>query len=273
MGFKYQSVPLDGESDEKSQSEDSSITLNDRDELSSDLKAIPYHRTTRETLNSRWLWTIHAVLLSISFAMFVLSHVDFTSTLEHVRRFSAWSPADVSVKYSRVQYNFSTDGTRFIGKGPAVDKAWREISYDMGDQWISKQDMKRLGMPEWHLQVDHPRTGERGYRVGMEVFHHLHCLNLLRRVTYKEYYQELNGELAVGEDHLRAHTDHCIEVLRHHIMCNADIGLFSLYMVDGDPQAWPELNTNHVCRDFDSIRQWALENSVGNMEVGVVNDE
>jgi hypothetical protein len=54
-------------------------------------------------------------------------------------------------------------------------------------------------------------------------------------------------------------------------MCSADIGLFSLYMVDGDPEAWPELNTNHVCRDFSAIQDWAYARSVGNMEVDVVN--
>jgi hypothetical protein len=40
----------------------------------------------------------------------------------------------------------------------------------------------------------------------MEAFHHLHCLNLLRRVTYKAYYEPLGGEFADGPDALRAHT-------------------------------------------------------------------
>ena len=61
--------------------------------------------------------------------------------------------------------------------------------------------------------------------------------------------------------------DHCIEILRLNTQCYADIGLFTLYMVEGDPLAWPELNTRHVCRNFDGVRQWALDHSVGNMEV------
>lgn len=146
-------------------------------------------------------------------------------------------------------------------------------------------------MPEYSLKVDHPVTGEEGYRVGMEVFHHLHCLNLLRKVTYKDYYEPLGGEFAAGREALQHHTgehanipifltsiavsgalttlrsDHCLEVLRLNIQCTADIGLFTLYMVEGDPQAWPELNSRHVCRDFEQIREWALEHSVGNMEV------
>lgn len=61
-------------------------------------------------------------------------------------------------------------------------------------------------MPEYSLKVDHPVTGEEGYRVGMEVFHHLHCLNLLRKVTYKEYYEPLGGEFAAGPEALQHHT-------------------------------------------------------------------
>ncbi|KAF2102138.1 hypothetical protein NA57DRAFT_35868 [Rhizodiscina lignyota] len=190
------------------------------------------------------------------------------STLQHVEQFSAWSPAEDAVSYETVRFNITTKENRFVGSGPAVDQAWREISYDVGDQWLSKTDLARLGMPETSVKVDHPQTGEEGYRVGMEVFHQLHCLNLLRRVTYKEYYEPLGGEFAGGRKELQEHTDHCIEVLRLNLLCNADIGVFTLYMVPGDPLAWPELNSKHVCRNFDGVRQWALDNSVGNMEAG-----
>lgn len=40
------------------------------------------------------------------------------------------APADVSVQYQHVQYNITTNGNRFVGAGPEVDRAWREISYD-----------------------------------------------------------------------------------------------------------------------------------------------
>lgn len=63
-----------------------------------------------------------------------------------------------------------------------------------------------------------------------------------------------------------AGTDHCIEVLRLNLQCNADIGIFTLYLIEGDPLAWPQLNSKHVCRNFDKVRQWGLDHSVGNME-------
>lgn len=77
---------------------------------------------------------------------------------------------------------------------------------EVGDQWMSKDDLAKLDMPEFSVKVDHPHTGEEGYRVGVEVFHQLHCINLLRRVTYKDYYEPLGGEFAAGAEALQKHT-------------------------------------------------------------------
>lgn len=71
---------------------------------------------------------------------------------------------------------------------------------------ISTSQLPKLGMPASSLRVTHPVTGEEGYRVGMEVFHQLHCINLLRRVTYKQYYEPLGGEFAKGPEALQMHT-------------------------------------------------------------------
>jgi hypothetical protein len=40
------------------------------------------------------------------------------------------APADTAVKYRTVKYNISTKSNRFVGAGPEVDEAWREISYN-----------------------------------------------------------------------------------------------------------------------------------------------
>ncbi|EHL02091.1 hypothetical protein M7I_2047 [Glarea lozoyensis 74030] len=99
------------------------------------------------------------------------------------------------------------EGSPYVGKGPEVDEAWHKISYDIGDQMITPEELKIIGMPESSLKVKHPQTGVEGYRVGLEVFHQLHCLNLLRQVTYKEYYTEIgNGNFASGDEELQMHT-------------------------------------------------------------------
>lgn len=65
-------------------------------------------------------------------------------------------------------------------------------------------------MPKSHLRAKNPKTGVEGYRVGLEVFHQLHCINLLRQVTYKEHYMEVgNGNFAGTAEDLQMHTGRC----------------------------------------------------------------
>ncbi|MCJ1312519.1 hypothetical protein MMC25_006193 [Agyrium rufum] len=268
MGYEYRAIAAN---DEKSWKSSSTCQASQIMELESnnpsDLETNDrFHSRRAEPVRS-WIWLAHALLLLTSGTLFFSSICLRPGTLHHVQQFSAWSPAASAVEYEKVKFNITTTENRFVGAGPEVDKAWREISYDVGDLMILPHQLSKLDMPDDSLKVKDPKTGVEGYRVGMEAFHQLHCINLLRRVTYKEYYVPLGGEFAQGPEALRAHTDHCIEVLRLNIQCNADIGLFTLYMIPGDPLAWPQLNSWHQCRNFDQVRDWAMEHSVGNMEI------
>lgn len=206
MSFKYQSLPPHNEKQDAANSDTSSVTLEDPEQFTDPYK-LKYEDSTFEgRLASRCIWLVHGFLLTTSFSLFVLSSVKTASTIEHVRKFSAWSPAETAVRYEQVKYNITTDANPFVGARAEVDKAWDEISLDTGDQWLSKDDISKLGMSETHLKVNHPETGEEGYRVGMEVFHQLHCLNLLRRVTYRSYYEPLGGPFSHGQEKLKAHT-------------------------------------------------------------------
>lgn len=80
------------------------------------------------------------------------------------------APAASAIEYQRVKFNATMgEGSPFVGKGPSVDEAWDKISYDMGDQMITPEELKIIGMPESSLKVKHPVTGVEGYRVGLEV--------------------------------------------------------------------------------------------------------
>jgi hypothetical protein len=61
-------------------------------------------------------------------------------------------------------------------------------------------------------------------------------------------------------------VDHCIETLRLSLMCQADIGVFTYrrfpeYGLD-EGDFWPDFSSMHVCRNFDTIRTWAIEHAV-----------
>ena len=56
---------------------------------------------------------------------------------------------------------------------------------------ISMEDFSKLQKPQDSLKVTDPQSGETGYRVGLEVFHQLQCLNMLRMSTYPEFFIKL----------------------------------------------------------------------------------
>lgn len=195
-------------------------------------------------VRSKWLWVIHAALLLTSCSMLVSTLLLRSSTLHHVRQTSAWCKwciwiaqedeiADNLPTQHRPTHLCNTSQSDITSHPRAIpslalDPRWTDYGgryptivsarpfccviarsnncMKVGDQWIPKSDISKLDMPETSLKVNHPTTGEEGYRVGMEVFHHLHCLNLLRRVTYREYYEPLGGEFSHGREALQAHT-------------------------------------------------------------------
>lgn len=64
---------------------------------------------------------------------------------------------------------------------------------------ISEKELDDLGLPRNSLKITHPKTGEVGYRAALEVFHQLHCLNLVRQAVYKDYYKKHGGDVGEAE--------------------------------------------------------------------------
>lgn len=113
-----------------------------------------------------------------------------------------------------------------------------------------------------------------GYIAGVEVFHHLHCLNVVRQFASRDRYPDglvptllkFNSPAVA-----RAHVDHCIEALRAALMCNADLTpyLWYKYPDEGDGPAKEDFQATHKCKRFDRIVDWMRENGV-NVPVAAV---
>ncbi len=53
---------------------------------------------------------------------------------------------------------------------------------------------------------------------------------------------------------------HCLDILRQQLMCTVDIGVLGQVWWNRDqPTAYPDFNTQHKCRNFEEVRQWAFE--------------
>ncbi|KAB5550021.1 hypothetical protein GE09DRAFT_1223832 [Coniochaeta sp. 2T2.1] len=137
-----------------------------------------------------------------------------------------------------------------------LDEAWEYVQHmnnsGVGGNVIDRIDKSRIA-------VKYPEAQGGQYEVGIEVFHHVHCLNLIRQYTYREYYNRPENRplgFTDSEEVIRAHIDHCIEMLRQALMCQGDVGIITYNWV----KPWgiyPDFSTNHKCRKFDKIVEWA----------------
>ncbi|KAL3463243.1 hypothetical protein BJX64DRAFT_257384 [Aspergillus heterothallicus] len=151
---------------------------------------------------------------------------------------------------------------RFRGDpSPEIDEAWAEILYAEGGLVrLTREEIERVNASEYAAEYTADLGG--GYIAGVEVFHQLHCLNMLRQVTYWEYYAPIRGEWARDPGTLRYHLDHCIDMLRQKLMCDADVGMITYVWAKGWKQAFPDFSTVHKCRPYSKVLDWARDNYV-----------
>jgi len=99
--------------------------------------------------------------------------------------------------------------------------------------------------------------GTDSHFTGVTVYHSLHCLNKLRMAIYRDEYPFPKDP--GKEEFTWIHLDHCIDFIRQELQCHGDL----------TPMKWiwsPAINrtvltpeASHVCRNWDSIHQWAKE--------------
>ncbi|KAG9241029.1 hypothetical protein BJ878DRAFT_522772 [Calycina marina] len=93
-----------------------------------------------------------------------------------------------------------------------------------------------------------------------------HGKNYLREALDLEYYTHVESALRVpevaGEVSHRIHLDHCIELLRQSLMCHLDLTPIPRLRLPNSNLQHANQDQVHTCRDFSSIRNWVVENSI-----------
>lgn len=167
-----------------------------------------------------------------------------------------FSPAMAATKWKKVVFHNNFHGDRTPWQGPPtdeVDKAWENSYIDIGVIKIPKADADRL--PNQTL----PIPGEDdGYIVGVEVYHQLHCLDLIRRHLYPDRYGADTKMSPQGRIEYWIHLEHCIDNLRQTIMCYSDITTIPWKVNERLQAEFPDAHTTHMCRDFDALTEWML---------------
>lgn len=182
--FKYQRV--DG-------AEDANRSSYDEDTIESE-KTVNNHRSHGWNLRSLGVGMILGIILS-SLTFIIISTEPKNKCVQQV---STWSPAlEIFNDRDLTQQRFDgalRDPNKFRGPpSQDIDDAWEEITYPSGGLVrLSKDQLDRVNASEYAAEYTEEMGG--GYIAGIEVFHQLHCVNMLRQATYMDYYLPRNKE-------------------------------------------------------------------------------
>ncbi|PKS05391.1 hypothetical protein jhhlp_008766 [Lomentospora prolificans] len=184
---------------------------------------------------------------------------------------STYSPVLEAGVVQYVEFDFN-DGFNSTSnyRGPptrATEEAWFKLVTKPGIK-IPKDKLSSLNRSVNDHLVEYvdingssAGTGQ-GYIAGIEVFHQLHCLNIVRQYTWflLGEYKDIDPPalFQLGDDESQEHIDHCIESIRLSLMCSADV---TPILLVNDPsvgfhQKQNEFGTHHKCRNFDEIEKW-----------------
>ncbi|KAF8972081.1 hypothetical protein BDZ97DRAFT_1650481, partial [Flammula alnicola] len=162
------------------------------------------------------------------------------------------APAQETVEYEVKSFTAGRQHkTIYQGLSDEADKAWGAL-YNHTIVKIPKSQAALLPNKTYPIQ------GQPGYYMGMlDVFHQLHCLNMIRIALHPEYYPEKDQP---DEEHV----SHCVDTIRQSLMCNADISV-NVWQWNHETSMVVGYSTQaHTCKKFDKLVEWALERRIQN---------
>jgi len=138
------------------------------------------------------------------------------------------------------------------GKAPTASRAG--ASADSGSERImviAEPTFQKINASQHSAKA--PSYLGTGRLAAFEGFHYLHCLHNLWKTHYPEFYAE---EAAFAQDHREEwleHVDHCVDMLRQKLVCDADPGLVTYSWLKNHYNPHPNFNVEHKCRSYDRL--------------------
>ncbi|KAK5661913.1 hypothetical protein OQA88_10022 [Cercophora sp. LCS_1] len=189
--------------------------------------------------------------------------------LECDKMLSPWSSAWDAVEYWEGDaINPFTNPSIYRGPPtPEREKAWDDLWHHKGVP-VTREGIIALNKTDKgpHVEAYGSDPNNPTYGSIVEVFHQIHCLNMLRQATWLDRYDP--DDPWYPYDLLypvagRIHLDHCIEALRLSLMCNADITpVLVIHNETIRAKKMADFSVHKKCRNFDKIRDWVEEHGV-----------
>lgn len=169
----------------------------------------------------KWLSIIIWIAVGYSFAFLTIAFLHPCTNESCGQKSSAWSPAleiYEDDKFSTQRFNGALRAQNEFRGPPSqeIDDAWDEILHPEGGLVrLSKEQVERVNASEYAAEYTEDLGG--GYIGSIEALHQLHCVNMLRQVTYLDYYLPKKKEWRDDPQTLRFHLDHCIDMIRQKV--------------------------------------------------------
>lgn len=174
-----------------------------------------------------------------------------------------YSPANEYVEYVPhvFQRSRGDDKTPFQGwPTDEIDRTWQK-SYVPGIVSVIDGETASL-LPEQteRLAIE---GREDQYVMTLDVFHQMHCLDVVRMALYRDRYDKHfyfpNGTI----DYCKwLHVDHCLDQVRQALMCSADVSVVHYAWSDIVQGVRPRVDNQHTCRNYSKLLDWASERSI-----------
>ncbi|KAL5386142.1 hypothetical protein DPSP01_004226 [Paraphaeosphaeria sporulosa] len=170
-------------------------------------------------------------------------------------------PWDLTVRFDG---SLSRDSSPFKGPPSAkVDQLWEDLVPQR--MMVISEDVFQTINASMH-SVKAPSNLGKGRLAAFEGFHYIHCLHNLWKTHYPEYYTEEAKFATENREEWLEHVDHCVDMLRQKLVCDADPGLITYNWLENHYNPHPNFNVQHKCRDYnrllDASARYGVEMSV-----------
>jgi len=162
---------------------------------------------------------------------------------------------------------FQTDNpSRFrngLSPSKEVDDAWAQLEW-IRTFPITADDVRGIGKdPE--LTVKFPPEygfGDDAYVAQLDLFHQLHCLNLLRHIAWGEYDRDGKTAKRPYSDLHWIHVAHCTEILLENLACSANLDVITFNWKETQDLPFADFNTNKKCTNAEILVDWQEKNTI-----------
>lgn len=133
-----------------------------------------------------------------------------------------------------------------------ADAAWDDLSAESREMIMVSGEALRIAGYDPRKYFRAPETwgfGNDAFPVQIDVFHQIHCLDVLRKQAHAVHY-DLDGNTDWK------HVGHCLGILLQNIMCTADVTLIPHRWVENRSRPFAQFSVQKQCRAFGQLKEW-----------------